>query len=102
MKSLHIHELTVATIHKENMPPVDVTLFQKPPLNLTREQIVTRINQSLDELLKRAENLYQDQYIDYLNFILTFYITDKELYSVVETVTKWTEKNLVTLNIIEK
>lgn len=102
MKSLHIHEFTVATVKTENTPPVDLVLFQEAPINLNRKQIETNINQSLDELIKHAESLYQDQYIDYLNFVLTFYITDNELYSVVETITKWTEKNLVVLNIIQK
>ena len=102
MKTLHIHELTVATVKKENLPPVDLVLFEEPPINLTQEQIKKHINHSLDNLLKHTERFYQNQTITFLNFELDFYITDKELYSVVKAVKQWSKKNLVELQITEK
>lgn len=72
MKSLHIHELTVATVQTENMPPVDLVLFQESPFRLNPQLVNTDIThlvgEKLNQLLKETEKEYQGKDIDSLKF----------------------------------
>lgn len=68
MKSLHIHELTVATLKTENLPPVDLVLFDEPPTQLANADITHLVGQKLIQLLEKTEKEYQNKNIDCLKF----------------------------------
>lgn len=72
MKKLHIHDLTVAIIQTQNMPPVDLVLFQESPFHLNPQlvnsDITHRVGQKLNKLLNETEKEYQGKDIDCLKF----------------------------------
>lgn len=72
MKSLHIHDLTVAVIQNKNMPPVDLVLFEESPFRLNPQLVNADIThlagEKLNQLLKETEKEYQDKDIDCLKF----------------------------------